>query len=497
MGSVGYAVKHFATLVGSMINWFSGNNAEITDFNIGSRIRTLMEAVAIEIEQFYYQLYQAITNGITNAVYNSFNFPPLQAKASSGAVTFTSSSPAPSGGITIPSGTQLSTQGSSTTPAVIFQTVSTAVIPAGQTSVSVAVIAVVNGSIGNVGQNTIIVLISNPSGISTVTNPVAFSNGADLETADQQAARFQNYIENLSRATLGAIENAALQVANVVAAVAFDSPTLSVFVYSTLTQAFTDISFDMNVPSGTPDSSLPNTTAVNDALYIGSSGVFTALAIDIQTPMAGGSFLWEYWSGVQQAWVTLPLTSDSTFFLSQSGYLTFNRPSDWRDTMVNGTQKFYVRLRVTNNVLSNVATLLSISATPFPGIVYLVAMDASNSLSPTLQGAVIAAVDSYRAAGIRISVFPPVVTKVNVTLTVIIDETADPDTIQTLVTQGITGYLASFALGQSFVLDQMIQFIMNLSTDIVDLNISLPTENMVVSFDEIITPGAINVAISQ
>lgn len=487
-----FGVKHFETITGSIVNWFSGNNSEITDFNIGSRIRTMFEAVAIELEQIYYQLFVGISGGIETAVFNSFDFPLLQARAASGTVRFSRTTPAPAGGVTIPAGTQVGTSGEDT---VVYQTTDTVVIPEGATFIDATVVSTSEGSRGNAPANTVTVLLGAPAGVNSVTNQNSFFTGRDLENADERRDRFQKFIANLSRSTLGAIENAAGGVDNVVDAVAFESPRLSVFVFDSITSAFTDVSFEANLPSGSPKRALPAVVSANAALYTGADSRFGTLKADLDVGMVGGALAWEYWNG--SAWVALPYSSDTTETLKKSGFLVFTKPANWRDASVNGTRKFWLRLRVTDPAMSQVATLVQIKVEPLPGIVMLVAMDASATLPSSLRTAVSNAVEGYRAAGIRVSVVPPVVTPVAVTVALTADPLADATALQALVQQRVSDFLAAFTLGRKLVLSELIQFIENQSSDITEAVVSAPSDRIDASFDEVLRPGTITIQVQQ
>lgn len=492
---LGFVIKYFDTITASLVNWFAGNNVGITDFTIGSNIRTIFESVGIELEGIYYQLYTGIMNGIQNGVYTSFNFPLLQPQAASGTVVFSNSTAAPSGGTTIPAGTQVSTAGANGSAPVAYQTTDTVVIPAGQTSVSATVIATTTGSVGNAIAGAVNVLVGSPSGVNAVTNLVAFFTGKDLETSAARQARFQTYIANLSRSTLGAIENAALSVATVADAVAFESPILTVIFYSAI-NGFTDISMEANLPSGAPQQILNPVVEANDALYIGGPSRFNILKIDLDVGMVGGLFIWEYWSD-SGAWLSLPVSSDSTNFFHLSGYLSFTKPADWTDTAVNGVRKFYIRMRVVTPSVSTVATMAQIKAYPFPGIIFLVAMNSSGALPASLQASISTAVAQYRGAGTQVFVTGPTITPLAVTASVQVDLNVDPVAMQATITQAIQNYLSTFTLGQEFILSAIVQFIRNQSTDILDCQVSAPTTNKDAAFDEVFQAGAISVTTYQ
>jgi hypothetical protein len=71
-----------------MINWFSSAARAVTDFTVGSVIRTLFESVAREIEEIYYRLYTGLTTAQEEGVYAAFDFPRKSAVRASGTVTF-------------------------------------------------------------------------------------------------------------------------------------------------------------------------------------------------------------------------------------------------------------------------------------------------------------------------------------------------------------------------------------------------------------------------
>jgi uncharacterized phage protein gp47/JayE len=490
-----FGVKYFETIAGSIMSFFAGNNSALTDYNVGSRLRTIFEAVAIELEQIYYQIFVGVSDGIKTAVYDSFSFPLLQSRAASGLVRFSRNTPAPVGGVTIPSGTQVATSGSTTAPSVAYQTVDTVIILEGATYIDALVVATTDGAVGNAIANTVINLIGSPSGVNSATNPAAFFTGRDIETDSERQSRFQRYIANLSRSTIGAIENAALTVENVVDAVAFESPKLAVYVYSAITTLFTDISFEANLPSGSPQRALPATISYGDNLYVGSSGRFDVLQFILDAGRVGGAATWEYWNGAE--WTALSYISDSTSRLLTSGTLAFNKPANWRDVTVNGSRKYWVRLNITSPSISQAPKIIEVKASPLPGVVNLVAMDSTAALSASLRTSVMNAVELYRAAGIRVSVFGPTTTNVDVTVTITADPLADAEALEASVTQAIIDYISSFSLGRKIVLSELIQLIENQSTDIEETILVAPTDRIDTSFDEVLRPGTVTVTVLQ
>lgn len=203
-----FDIVKMETRVARMIGWLAGIQSRITDFLPGGKTRTKLEAVALELEQQDYQVYQAIKKAIPIALYAGFSFPPLAAVRASGNVTF-SAAVAPAQDVTIPKGTLVATTESTTAQAKTFETSAAAVLAAGQTSVVVPILCTVPGSAGNTGVGTVNVIKTTVPGIDTVTNVSAITNGTDVESETARSIRFREYIASLSRGTAAALEYAA------------------------------------------------------------------------------------------------------------------------------------------------------------------------------------------------------------------------------------------------------------------------------------------------
>ena len=200
------------TRTANMLSWFAGTTKKVTDLLPGSITRTKFETIAVEMEEQDHQFERAVRKAIPISVYRAFSFDLQAAVKASGKVTFTADE-APSEDVTIATGTRVATVASSTVDEVVFETVSEATLEAGETSVDVKVSCVSSGTVGNVAAGTIIVLKTSVSGIDSVANTNAFSNGSAVETEAERQTRFQKYIKVLARGTGGALEYAALKTA--------------------------------------------------------------------------------------------------------------------------------------------------------------------------------------------------------------------------------------------------------------------------------------------
>jgi uncharacterized phage protein gp47/JayE len=114
----------------------------------------------------------------------TLKLPRKDAVVARGDVTFTGTV-----GSLIATGTQVATP--QTDPDVappVFETTASGVIPIGG-SITLAVAAIVPGTIGNVATGTITLLLSPVQGIAAVTNPAALSGGAEVETDEAYRTR--------------------------------------------------------------------------------------------------------------------------------------------------------------------------------------------------------------------------------------------------------------------------------------------------------------------
>lgn len=199
-----FQLKDFVSIVASMINRAKATQQRLTDFEIGSVARTLMEAPAIEIEQFYQRMFAGIMDAIPVSIYRGFQFSVQDPVKARGTVHVTFGGPLEEA-VTIPAGTIFINR----TTTQRYLSIADVVAPVGATTADVLVDAEKVGSAYNVGpgQVTIVANLKLPTG-SSVTND-AILTGGDGETDAERAARFLKYIGSISRATVFSCEYAA------------------------------------------------------------------------------------------------------------------------------------------------------------------------------------------------------------------------------------------------------------------------------------------------
>ncbi len=195
-----FQIKDFASITASMVNVIRASTKKVTDFNVGSVIRTMLEAVGIETDQLYQEMFHGLKEAIPVATYTSFDFGLQPAQPATGALTYYASGTQTSS-ILIPTGTVAKNP----TTGQLYSTIVDAQIAVGQTQVSVSAVANQNGVAGNCDAGAITERVDALSGVVGVSNLTPFTNGRDQESEEERKLRFIGYISTLNRGTLKAI----------------------------------------------------------------------------------------------------------------------------------------------------------------------------------------------------------------------------------------------------------------------------------------------------
>jgi len=199
-----FNIRNFDAIAASLIASVSTSTVKATDFNVGSVLRTVLEAVALVVEDLNINTWQGLLDAIETAVYKGFDFSRLQPSKASGIVEFTTNIPAVAP-IVIPQGTLVKVPGTNKE----YVTLAEGQIEIAATTVSLRVEASVEGSVSNTTPNTVTELVAPLTGIDSIANPAAFSSGRDLETPLERRDRFRRFIVSLARSHVEGIEFAA------------------------------------------------------------------------------------------------------------------------------------------------------------------------------------------------------------------------------------------------------------------------------------------------
>lgn len=223
--------KSFSQILNEMAVHLT-STSPITDMNTGSVARTLLESVALVMDEAYFQMVNLLNGFYINTATGSdldrrasdFGQQRKLALQANVLVTFGGS-----GTPTIPAGTMVSSPAAGNTPEIIFITVTSGTI--GDLIPATCQIA---GSIGNVASSSITTIINNPNPIliTSVTNTAPSVGGQDQEADDTFRARLQAFLQSFSKGTVNAIIAAALGVKQVTVAKVLENYTISGYMIS-------------------------------------------------------------------------------------------------------------------------------------------------------------------------------------------------------------------------------------------------------------------------
>lgn len=193
-----FQIKDFASITASMVNIARAVTGRITDFNVGSVARTLMEAPAAEIEELHQHLRIGLTEAIPVSVYRSFNFDRQAASKAQGTLVLTLT--ARNDAYLLAAGTRF------TVGSAGYLTLSDQTIPAGSTQVAVVVEAEQAGVVGNLAAGTILTPSTTVPGLQkSEVGAASIAGGRPAESDTEMKFRFNQYIRSLQRGTPDAL----------------------------------------------------------------------------------------------------------------------------------------------------------------------------------------------------------------------------------------------------------------------------------------------------
>ena len=112
---------------------------------------------------------------------------------------------------------------------------------------------------------------------------------------------------------------------------------------------FEDLTYELN--NSTDKTSTPLGTGTTSAMYVSASTKFRAVYVNLKTAGVGVNVISEYWNG--SVWSGLTMTDGTTGF-TQSGSISFTKPSNWIKNIPTGmdpTYNYYwIRLRSSTNI---------------------------------------------------------------------------------------------------------------------------------------------------
>jgi uncharacterized phage protein gp47/JayE len=226
---MGLKIKSFQDILKGAVDWVANNSNRLIDFSVGSAIRTLLEAVSTELEEYYFKTYQNYLWAIENAVYESFGFTRREAVSAYGNLTITFAQKLPDN-LLIAKGTRFSSQ--TKDDYLYFETQQDYTVLKDSLTATIEVYCTTKGKVGNVAADTITLMTNFISYVSSVTNPERFMTGRDAETVSERKARFTQFVETRSKATIPALEYGTREVEEVTGVYVDDSQTGIVKVFA-------------------------------------------------------------------------------------------------------------------------------------------------------------------------------------------------------------------------------------------------------------------------
>lgn len=204
--------KRLSDILTRLIDVTTARTSQLTDYTPGSVIRSIYEAVAMELETYYVLQEENITWGIEHGVLDSFGFSRREAKAAYGNVTVRFYSSA-SAGTVLPKGMTFYSSDDQYPQTYTLQQAYN--VPVGDVSATVQVFCTQVGAVGNIPAGKIDSVSNSTTGVSYVSNNSDFNTGSDEESLAGIRSRFQAYVDTRGRATVKAMDYAARRVEEV------------------------------------------------------------------------------------------------------------------------------------------------------------------------------------------------------------------------------------------------------------------------------------------
>ncbi len=156
----------------------------------------------------------------------------------------------------------------------------------------------------------------------------------------------------------------------------------TVFNYAALYEADSHPGYVNEVNAGNTNltTSFYLNASTNDYLYLGSSSTFAGVTFNFKARGANYNLFVQYWTGT--AWVTLGSANnynDDTSRFQSNGPITWNVPTNWNTTTVNGSSAYYyVRIGTTTNPVVVGQAYYAIPATSAVALLALSSNDINN-----------------------------------------------------------------------------------------------------------------------
>jgi uncharacterized phage protein gp47/JayE len=212
--------KEYRKIVNSMVGDIS-DKSQLTDTNIGSVSRTLLETVGREISTLYNEMEAAYNAGfIDTASGNSLDMvvsilgiQRKSAQFATGTVTFSRRNAGQD--VSVPRGTRVSTRANDPREVKIYETTINIALPKGINEVEVPIKALTPGEAGMTDFETITAMETPIIGVDSVINKKPTNIGTERENDEELRARAKATVLAAGKATPEAIRNVVLGIPGV------------------------------------------------------------------------------------------------------------------------------------------------------------------------------------------------------------------------------------------------------------------------------------------
>lgn len=352
------------------------------------------------------------------------------------------------GAVTIAIGEQVKVPAATAGQDLIYTTTAVGTILNGnQDSAPVAIVAALPGVDYNVNPDAITEFVTKPSGVDSVTNTVAVTNGRDVETDDNFRKRIKNKIESLSRSTILGLEGAADGANDSVSGKTVQ--WVGVFedeFWQLVTPNEPQVSVYIDDGNGTAEST---TAVVGGAVTVASGG-----EMDIYLPNKPVKFTAAY-----ALYINAILVPTSSYYFNPQA------------------SHFKLTTAAYPNGLT-VGDVVTADYTYYTGLIQLVQkiIDGDPADRTNYPG--------YRAAGVRVAVLAPSIQNQIVTANITVLQGFDQSTVITAVEAIIQTYINNLGIGEDVIRSELIEQIMSVN-GVYNVQLTLPTADVVIGDKQI------------
>jgi len=201
--------KKQVDILKDMVGYTSAISGTITDFMVGSGVRTMYDAFSIELEELYMLTRSNIMEGIEKGLMQSYDFVPKPARRAYGQFRVTFIEPLDTR-VTIPRGTKITS--SKDTVDVVYETLVDYVVDAGLQEAYFTAYCTETGTVGNVSAGDMDVFPYALYKVDSVVNVEDILTGAEEASYEDTKKLFKLFVESRGRATRKALEYGTLAV---------------------------------------------------------------------------------------------------------------------------------------------------------------------------------------------------------------------------------------------------------------------------------------------